>query len=121
MRSEMIQRRELTPYKGAKAGQRVSSQRPHVTISLSHKTRHEEKERSYAQEKQCPARRPAGQTGRDVEPPFSRRHRSAVAKQAGLLERQRAQFHGLARAVRPACPGGGGVYEPDCRAHCAAW
>jgi len=43
----------------------------------------------------APARRAAGQTGRDVEPPLSRRHRSAVAKQAGLLERQGPHFMAL--------------------------
>src|SRR3984893_16499821 len=37
MRSEMIERRELTPYKGTKACQSVSIQRLHVTTSLSHK------------------------------------------------------------------------------------
>src|SRR5260221_1161701 len=85
---------------------RVSSQSPHIhiTSSLSHKTLFEWKERSHVQEKHCPARRAAGQTGRHVEPPLSRRHRSAVAKQAGLLERQRAPFHGPARAVRQGRP-----------------
>src|SRR5260221_13454914 len=102
---------------------RVSSQSPHIhiTSSLSHKTLFEGKERSYVQEKQCPARRAAGQTDRDVEPPLSRRHRSAVAKQAGLLERQRAPVHGLARAVRQGRPGSGGGREPDSRAYRAAW
>src|SRR5205807_9380474 len=60
-----------------------------------------------------PARRPAGQTGRDIEPPLSRRHRSAVAKQAVLLERQRTPVHGPARAVRQGHRGSGGVCEPD--------
>src|SRR6266536_636959 len=94
----------------------------HDTCSIYYRTKHYlRKGTSHVQEKKYHARRAAGQTDRAVEPPLSRRHRSAVAKQAGILERQRAQFHIPARAVRQGHQGSGGIYEPDCRAHCTAW
>src|SRR2546426_547153 len=99
MRSEMTQRRELTPYKGTSRCQIISSP-PHGTYPLSHKPRLEGKERCYVQAKNGLGRRAAGQTGRAVEPSVSRRHRFATANQASLLERQRTPVHGPAPAVR---------------------
>src|SRR5947209_17688998 len=119
MKAGILQIRELTTHKQEEVR---AFQINHLKERTHYRTKQCLSERSaHVQAKKYAAQRAAGQTDRAVEPPPGRRHRSATTKQAGLLERQRATFHGPARAVRQGRPGCGEVCEPDRRARCAAW